>query len=49
MKNIIQFHIFKSDGYYVAEGVGVSVVTQGKTMGEVINNMEEAIDLHFTE
>lgn len=47
MKNIVQFHIFQSDGYYVAEGVGVPIVTQGKTLDEVAKNIQEAVGLHF--
>lgn len=47
MKNIIQFHIYKGEKYYVAEGVDLPVVTQGKTLDELMENIKEAAELHF--
>lgn len=45
MRNIIYFNISKGDKYYVAEGVNVPVVTQGKTLDELTANIEEALAL----
>ncbi|KKT29658.1 hypothetical protein A3G55_01000 [Candidatus Giovannonibacteria bacterium RIFCSPLOWO2_12_FULL_44_25] len=47
MKKIIQFHIYKGDKYYVAQGVDLPVVTQGKTLDELAKNIEEAVGLHL--
>lgn len=47
MKHIIQIYISKGDKYYVAEGVDLSVVTQGKTLDELVANVKEAIELHM--
>jgi predicted RNase H-like HicB family nuclease len=47
MKKIIQFHIYKSDTHYVAEGVDLPVVTQGKTLDKVTQNLKEAVSLHL--
>ena len=47
MKNIIYASIYKDGKYYVAEGLNLSVVTQGKTLDEVVANLKEAIDLHL--
>ncbi len=47
MKTIVQFHIAKGENYYVAEGVDVAVVTQGKTLDELVANIKEAVELHF--
>ncbi len=47
MKKIIQFHIYKGDTYYVAEGVDLPVVTQGKTLDELAQNLKEAVSLHL--
>ena len=47
MKRIIQFHINKGDKYYVAEGVDFPVVTQGKTLDELAENIREAVELHL--
>ena len=46
MKSIIQFQISESDGGYVAEGVGVPIVTQGDTLDELTFNIREAVGLY---
>jgi len=45
MKNIIYIEIYKGDDYYVAEGLNLPVVSQGKTLDEAVNNIKEAIEL----
>lgn len=47
MKKVIQFHIYKGEKYYVAEGIDLPVVTQGKTLDKLIKNLQEAIELHL--
>ena len=47
MRNIIQFKIYKGDKYYIGEGVDLSIITQGKTIDEVVKNLEEALELHL--
>ncbi|MBU3926009.1 type II toxin-antitoxin system HicB family antitoxin [Patescibacteria group bacterium] len=47
MKKIIQFHIYKGDKYYIAQGVDLPIVTQGKTLDELTNNIKEAVDLQL--
>lgn len=47
MKNIIQFHIYKGEKYYVAQGIDLPVVTQGKTLDELAKNIKEAVDLQL--
>lgn len=47
MKNIIYVQIYKGDKQYVAEGLNVPVVSQGKNLDEAVANIKEAIDLHF--
>lgn len=47
MKTIIQFHIYKGDKYYVAQGVDLPVVTQGKTLDELTKNIKEAVELQL--
>jgi len=47
MKKIIQVKIYRGEKYYVAECIDLPVVTQGKTMDEVIKNIKEAISLHL--
>ncbi|MBE3128722.1 MAG: type II toxin-antitoxin system HicB family antitoxin [Candidatus Hydromicrobium sp.] len=47
MKKIIQVKIFKGEKYYIAECLDLPVVTQGKTLEEVTENIKEAISLHI--
>ena len=47
MKKIIQVKIFKGGKYYIAECLDLPVVTQGKTLEEVTENVKEAISLHI--
>lgn len=47
MKHIIQFHIYKGDKYYVAQGVDLPVITQGKNLDELTENIKEAVEVHL--
>ena len=47
MKKIIQVHIYKGEKYYIAECLDLPVVTQGKTLDELIANLKEAIELQL--
>ena len=48
MKKIIQFHVYKGDNQYVAEGVDVAVVTQAKSLDKLAANIKEAVELHLS-
>jgi predicted RNase H-like HicB family nuclease len=47
MKKIIQVHVFKGEKYYIAECIDLPVVTQGKTLDELVANLKEAVELHL--
>jgi len=47
VRRIIQFRIYRGEKYYVAECIDLPIVTQGRTLDEVIENIKEAIDLHL--
>ncbi len=49
MKHIVQFHIYKSEKFYVAEGVDLSIVTQAMTLDELAENIKEAVALHLED
>jgi predicted RNase H-like HicB family nuclease len=49
MKQIIQIHIYKGDTHYIAEGVDLPIVTQGKTLDELAANVREAIELQLAD
>ena len=43
----IKAFVYKGDTHYIAECMGIAVVTQGKTLDETIANLEKAVPLHF--
>ena len=47
MKHTIQFHVWRSDRYYVAQATDVPIVTQGTTLDEVAKNIKEAVELYL--
>ena len=47
MKRIIQARIYRGESQYVAECLDLAVVTQGKTLDEVTENLREAVELHL--
>lgn len=47
MKQIIHFHISKGEKQYVAQGIELPVVTQGKTLDELVENIKEATALQL--
>ncbi|MEM3607532.1 MAG: type II toxin-antitoxin system HicB family antitoxin [Candidatus Bathyarchaeia archaeon] len=47
VKRIIQVRVYRGEKYYVAECLDLPVVTQGKTLDEVVGNIKEAIELHL--
>ncbi len=49
MRKVIQISIYKGEKYYVAEGVNIPIVTQGKTYDELFLNLKEAISLFLEE
>lgn len=49
MKHVIQFHVYKGDKYYIAEGLDLPVVTQAESLDELAKNIEEAVSLHLAD
>ncbi|MDO9399268.1 MAG: type II toxin-antitoxin system HicB family antitoxin [bacterium] len=47
MKKIIQFHVYQGEKYYIAECIDLPLVTQGKTLDELVENLKEAVELHL--
>lgn len=45
LQNTIKAMLYPSEGVYVAECVGISVVTQGATVEEALRNLQEAVSL----
>ena len=49
MKKIIQVHVHKGEKYFIAECADLPVVTQGKTLDELAENLKEAIALQLED
>ncbi len=46
-KKISRVKVYKGEKYYVAECFDLPVVTQGKTLDDVVENVKEAISLQL--
>lgn len=49
MKKVINIQITRGENYYVAESLDLPIVTQAKTLDEVIANVREAVDLALAD
>jgi predicted RNase H-like HicB family nuclease len=47
MKDTIHAVVVRDRGFYVGECFEVAVVTQGRTLDELVSNLEEAVSLHL--
>jgi predicted RNase H-like HicB family nuclease len=47
LQHTIKAFIRKGGKYYIAECLEIPVVTQGKTLDEVVGNLKEAVALHL--
>ncbi len=41
------FKVYKGEKHYIAECLDLPVVTQGRTIDEVVENVKEAVALHL--
>ncbi len=48
MKRDFNAVITKEDGWYIAQCLEVDVASQGKTENEAMDNLSDALSLHFT-
>lgn len=47
MRHSIKAFVHRGESYYIAECMEIAVVTQGKTLDETMNNLQEAVSLHL--
>ncbi|XRO75710.1 type II toxin-antitoxin system HicB family antitoxin [Methanocaldococcus sp. 28A] len=45
----IKFRVYYDGKYWVAEGIDVSIFTQGETLDKLMKNIKEAVELHFED
>ncbi|EDY34559.1 conserved hypothetical protein [Aciduliprofundum boonei T469] len=46
---LVKFEIYNDGEYWCACGIGVDIFTQGKTLDELMENIKEAVEVHFDE
>lgn len=46
---LIKFEIYNDGEYWCARGIGEDIFTQGKSLDELMKNIEEAVALHFED
>jgi len=47
LQHTLKAIVRKGERYYVAECVEIAVVTQGETLDETLENLQEAVALHL--
>ena len=45
----MKFEVYSESGYWCGRGIGADIFTQGKTLDEPMENIREAVMLHFEE
>lgn len=49
LQHTIKAYIYRGEKQYVAECLGIGVVTQGESLDETIANLQEAVALHLED
>jgi len=46
---LVKFEVYFDGENWCARGIGISIFTQGKSLDELMDNVKEAISLHFED
>lgn len=46
---LAKFEIYNDGEYWCARGISDDIFTQGKTLDELVQNLKEAVELHFED
>ncbi|QDA30328.1 type II toxin-antitoxin system HicB family antitoxin [Thermococcus indicus] len=46
---IVKFDVYFDGEYWCARGINEDIFTQGKTLDELMENLQKAVELHFEE
>jgi predicted RNase H-like HicB family nuclease len=44
---LVKFEVYNDGEYWCARGIGVDIFTQGSTLDELMDNLREAVEVHF--
>lgn len=48
-KHMVEFEVYTDGKWWCGRGIGVDIFTQGKTFRSLLNNLREAVQLHFED
>ena len=46
---LMKFEIYHDGTFWCARGIGEDIFTQGKTLDNLMDNIKEAVEVHFAE
>ena len=46
---LVKFEVYNDGEYWCVRGIGVDIFTHGKTLDELMDNIKEAVEVHFEE
>ena len=46
---LVKFEVYNDDKSWCARGIGVDIFTQGRNLDDLMENMREAVALHFED
>ena len=46
---LVKFEVYYDGVYWCARGIGADIFTQGKSLDDLMENIEEAVSLHFED
>lgn len=46
---LVKFELYSDGKFWCGRGIGVDIFTQGKTLDELMENIRDAVELHFEE
>jgi predicted RNase H-like HicB family nuclease len=44
---LVKFELYNDGEWWCARGIGVDIFTQGETLDELMENIKEAVEVHF--
>jgi len=46
---LVKFELYNDGEWWCARGIGVDIFTQGETLDELMENIKEAVEVHFED
>jgi len=46
---LVKVEIYHDGNYWCTRGIGEDMFTQGKTLDELMENLKEAVEVHFSD